>query len=139
MPTGKVIDDTKMTESREIPTVQTTVVGIGPTTSDHLPTGTVAITPGPAQPNLVVNVVTPIVAVSVRFVNTFLTTLTGLVIAAMASNAAGAQVIHATTFWHLVMDCATLSVASAGVGLLKDLVTIFGRLEGKYPLMTGNV
>lgn len=131
--------ETKRTESSEIPVVHTTVVGVGPTQPEHLPSGTVAVTPGPAQPNLVVNVVTPIVAVSVRFVNTFLTTLTGLVIAAMASNAAGAEVIHASTFWHLVLDCATLSVASAGVGLLKDLVTIFGRLEGKYPLMTGNV
>jgi hypothetical protein len=26
-----------------------------------------------------------------------------------------------------------------GLGFLKDLVTIFGRLENKYPLLTGGV
>jgi len=126
----------KMTESAPIPVVHATVVGVGPSTSDHLPTGTVAVTPGAAQPNLVLNVITPIVAIAVRFANTFLTTLVGLVMAGMTP---AGDVLKANDFVELVLACATLSVAGAGVGLLKDLVTIFGRLEGKFPLLTGNV
>lgn len=115
--------------------LQTTVVAAGAVPSQ---TSATAPTPG-NDPDIVVTVVRPMLAVTIRFINAFLTTLTGLVVAAMASNAAGANVIHATTFWHMVLDCATLSVAGAGVDLLKNLVTIFGKLETKFPLMTGNV
>jgi hypothetical protein len=49
------------------------------------------------------------------------------------------SVDKANGFGHLVLTCAGLSVAGAGFGLLKELVTVFGRLEGKYPLLTGSV
>ena len=47
-----------------------------------IPSGTVAHTPGVA-PNVIVQVVQPIAAILVRFINTFLTTLVGLVVAGM--------------------------------------------------------
>lgn len=129
--------DDKMTASTPIEPLHATVVGVGPAAEKFLPSGTVAATPGTAQPNVVMNVVSPFVAIAVRFVNTFLTTLVGLVMAGMTP--AGQNVIKANDFVHLVLACATLSVAGAGVGLLKDLVTIFGRLENKFPLGTGSV
>lgn len=101
-----------------------------------IPTGTVLTTPD-HQPNVIVTVITPIMAIVVRFTTQFLTTLLGLVTAGMTP--AGAKVIQAADFWHLVLTCASLSVVGAGVGLIKDLVTVFGRLEGKYPLLTGSV
>jgi hypothetical protein len=130
-------DEQKMTESTAVEPVHATVIGVGSSSERFLPSGTVAQTPGNAQPDVVMNVVSPIVAIVVRFINTFLTTLVGLVMAGMTP--AGQHVIKANDFLQLVAACATLSVAGAGVGLLKDLVTIFGRLETKYPLGTGSV
>lgn len=126
----------KTTEERPLSPVAVTVIGHGPVTGGSAPmeTGLVATTPAPNQPNLLVTVVTPIAAVCIRFINTYLTVLTGLVAAGMTSD-----IIPHTDFFELVVSCAGLSIAGAGVGLLKDLVTIFGRLEGKFPLLTGNV
>lgn len=104
--------------------------------SDIHENGVTAVTPG-HLPNLVVTVVTPLMAVLVRFINQFLTTLVGLVAAGMTP--AGARTLQADDFFHLVLTCASLSVAAAGLGFIKDCVTIFGRLESKYPLGTGSI
>lgn len=97
------------------------------------PSGTVIVTPD-HQPNIVVNVVTPIIAIASRFITSFLTALLGILTGAMAT-----QVITATDFLHLVYKCAGLALAGAVIGLIKDLITVFGKLEGKYPLATGSV
>lgn len=116
----------------DLPPVAVTVIG---TKSDAIPApGTVAVTPKETQPNLIVNVVTPLAAILIRFVNAYLTMLVGLVSAGMATN-----IIPAQDFGQLVLACAKLSVAGAGLGLLKDLVTVFGKLEQKFPLLTGSV
>jgi hypothetical protein len=119
-----------------LPPVAVTVIGGTGDGGAPLTSGTIATTPD-HQPNLVTTVITPIAAIVVRFVNQFLTSLVGLVMAGMTP--AGGRVLQADDFLHLVLTCAGLSVAGAGLGLLKDLVTIFGRLEGKYPLLTGSV
>lgn len=69
-------------------------------------------------------------ALLVRFINAFLTMLVALTSAGMTTN-----IIPAKDFMDLVLKCATLSVAGAGLGLMKDLVTIFGKLEQKIPLL----
>lgn len=122
----------KTTESRPVEPVQVAIVATGD--KSRLSTGTEAETPGAHQPNIIVNVVGPLFAVSIRFANTFLTVLLGLVTGALASH-----VIPYHDFIDLVLKCAGLSVAGAGIGLIKDLITIFGKLEGKYPLATGNI
>lgn len=126
----------KTTEAAELHPVTVTVIGGGTATGGPVPieTGTVATTPAPHQPNLLVTVIPPVVAILIRFANTFLTVLLGLITGAMATN-----VIPAKDFLDLVLKCAGLSIAGAGIGLIKDLVTIFARLEGRYPLLTGNV
>lgn len=126
------------TETVSVPPVAVTIIGgtgdgSKPSRGIDLLGGTIATTPG-SQPNLLVTVVSPILAIVVRFANAFFTMLVALVGAAMTSN-----VIPADDFLHLVLKCATLSVAGAGLGALKDIVTIFGRLEGKFPLLTGSV
>ena len=75
-----------------------------------------------------------IAAISIRFINSYLTMLVGLVGAGMVSN-----IIPAHDFIQLVQSCAKLSLAGAGFSFLKDLVTVFGNLEKKYPLLTGNI
>jgi len=110
-------------------TVKVTVIGTG---DGGLKPG-MAVTAG-AAPNVLIGVIQPVTAIVIRGINTYLTTLVGLVAAGMTSD-----IIPYTDFLALVMTCAKLSVAGAALGALKDCVTIFGRLESKFPLLTGNV
>ena len=130
MPTDKVSDATPLHP------VTVAVIGTGNVSGGPTPmqSGTTAVTPSPHQPNLLVQVVPPFVAILIRFVNTYLTILVGLVAAGMTSDA-----IPSTDFFNLVVKCAGLSIAGAGIGLLKDTLTIFSKLENKFPLLTGNV
>lgn len=121
-------------DKTETTTIQPVAVAmIGGQHDGAIPSGTVVTTPG-HQPNLIVQVVTPIAAIAIRFTNTFLTSLIGIVTGAMSTD-----VIQASDFLHLVYKCAGLAIAGATIGLLKDLVTVFGKLEGKYPLATGSI
>lgn len=126
----------KQTDPSPLPPVSVTVIGQGGVTGGPAPmrSGTIATTPAAHQPNLLITVISPLLAILIRFLNTYLTILVGLVAAGMTSDA-----IPSTDFLHLLLTCAGLSVAGAGMGLLKDLVTVFGRLESKFPLLTGNV
>ena len=113
-------------------TMRVAVVGTG----DGGPSqtgSTTAVTPH-GRPDLIVTFVAPLAAVAIRFVNMYLTIFSGLVAAGMTSDA-----IPAADFGQLLWKCAGLSIAGSVVGLIKDLVTVFGRLENKYPLLTGSV
>jgi hypothetical protein len=123
-------DDVKTTP---IPVLPVTVIAEPGTPGSPLTTGTPAVTPD-HQPNLVVNVVTPIVAIAVRFLNLYLNTVLGLVLAATTT-----QIIPASDFTHLLLKCAGMSLVGPTIGLIKDMITIFGKLEGKYPLLSGSV
>ena len=103
--------------------------GDGETLTSGMKARTVA-----GQPNLVLTVVTPLAAILIRFGNNYLTMLVGLISAGMISD-----VLPAMEFWSLVRACAQLSIAGAGLNALKDIVTIFGKLEGRFPLSTGSV
>lgn len=124
--------DEKVTLSRPVEPVVVTVIGTGD--GSRLPSGTKAETPGVHTPDLIVSVVGPAKAISIRFINVFLTSLLGILTGAMATH-----VIPAGDFWQLLVKCAGLSIAGAIVGLIKDLITVFGRLEQKNPLLTGSV
>lgn len=121
-----------------IPPVQVTMVdsGIRLAGASPLTDGTIATTPD-HQPNLRVTVIGPIQAIAVRFAYAFLTALVGLLVAAMTP--AGGKLLYTSDFFSLLLTCGSLALPGAALGLLKDLVTIFGRLEAKYPLATGNV
>lgn len=128
--------DDKVTDTQPLAPVKVTVIGQGDVSGGPAPmiTGTIATTPLTHQPNLVAIVVSPLLAILIRFGNNYLTILVGLIGAAMVSD-----VIPYTDFVNLVTKCAGLSVAGAGFSALKDMVTIFGRLETKFPLLTGSV
>lgn len=119
-------DDQQKTAPMPLEPVQALVIG---STGDG---GTVqkTIQTPDGQPNIIIQVVSPMLAILVRFVNSFLVMLVSLVSAGMTTN-----IIPAKDFWDLVVKCATLSVAGAGLGFLKDLVTVFGNLEKKFPLL----
>lgn len=124
--------DVKESAPQAIPPVVVTVVG-EPQDGSPLTTGTVGSTPD-HQPNLVVQVVTPLVAILIRFTNLYLVTLLGLLAGGVTTGA-----IPASDFAHLVVKCAALSLAGPTLGLLKDAITILGGLEKKFPLLTGSV
>jgi len=95
------------------------------------------VTPGSATPNLVVQVVPVALALVVRFGNAYVTTLVGIASAMMTPY--GQDMIPSGDFADVLSKAALLAISGPTVALLKDLVTIFGKLEGKFPLMTGNV
>lgn len=125
----------KVTANRPIDPVTVTVIGTGD--ASRLPPTTEAETPGAHDPNVIIRAIQPFVAIAVRFVNVFLTQLAGLVVAGMTS--AGGKLLYTSDFYHLILICASLSLPGAGIAFIKDLVTVFGRLEQKYPLLTGSV
>lgn len=123
------------TETTPIPIVNVAIVGTGET-AHPMPQGTVAVTPD-HLPNVVVTVIGPVQAISVRFINTFLTVLIGLVTASMTP--IGGKLLYTHDFMRMIWLCSSLALPGAVVGLIKDLITVFGRLERKYPLATGSV
>lgn len=109
------------------------LVGVRENEGAPIQNGQVIETPD-HQPNLVARVIAPIVAIAVRFANAYLTALVGLVTVGLTTD-----MLPATDFLHLVIKCAGYSLAGPCVSLIKDLITIFGKLERKFPLLTGNV
>ena len=124
--------DEKSTEPRPVEPINVAVIGTGD--ARRLPTGTVAETPGEHMPNVVTKVVTPIVALVIRFINVFLPVFSGILSAAMVTN-----MIPATDFLNLVAKSASMAFAGTCMAFMKDVITIFGKLEQKFPLLTGNV
>lgn len=102
--------------------------------------GQVIVTPD-HQPNLVVRVITPIVAIAIRAANLFLASVIGFLSATMipAGDNPVLKALHAMEFYQLVMTAAGLAIAPTVFGALKDLATIGLRLEKKFPLLTGSV
>lgn len=82
------------------------------------------------QPNIIATFIPTTLAVIVRFLDTFLTILVAAVTAGSVTN-----LIPAKDFWELLLKCASLSVAGAIIGLLKDLIVIAGQLKKRFPLL----
>ncbi len=103
--------------------------------NDVVPTnGTIAKTPGYWQPDLIVRAVTPLVAITIRFLNVYVGSLVGILTGAMASD-----VIPATDFWGLFGKCAGLALGGSILLLLKDVTTVLSGLEKSHPLASGSV
>jgi hypothetical protein len=120
-------------DTAPIPPVEVTVIG-NPSSGAPIPSGSVIPTPD-HQPNIVYNVVTPIVAIVVRFLNTFCISLAGL----LGGGGLTQKLLPHADITSLVWSSVTLSACIAGVGLLKDCGTVFSGLEKKFPLATGSV
>lgn len=116
--------------------IQATVIGTG----DGMPQNgtTVEATTPHGVPDVAVRFIRPIVAILVRFINTYLVTLSGIVVGGMSQGAAN-TIMPYHDFQDLVMKAALLAVSVPVLGAIKDSATIFGKLETKYPLLTGSV
>lgn len=100
----------------------------------QIPSGTEFQTPD-HQPNVVVMVVTPIVAILIRAVNVFLNTLLG----GMGLVGVSSLTAMPTLAWASWKVAIVFAASAALVNVLQTCATIFGKLENKFPLMTGNV
>ncbi len=113
-------------------TVKPTIVTVtGTGDGKALPDRVLAQTPD-GLPNVEVRVIQPLMVILIRSARVYLQTLLGLVTAGMAAPKA----IPAADFYHLVILCAGLSLAPAGVTLLQNAVELLGQLNQKYPTLT---
>lgn len=123
--------DTPATPTVENP-VTISIIGTGSGTGGGVaptPDGTVAKTPA-GQPNLRIQVITPVIAIVVRALNVFATTFVG----ALGAGAVG--VAPSTWTWKAA---AGIALGAAILETAKNSITIFNRLEGKWPLLTGSI
>jgi hypothetical protein len=121
-----------------IPPVTVAMVGTGTgdgSVSAPLTPGTVAKTPD-HQPNIVLNVITPAVAVMVRAVTLFLIAFSA---ALSVAGIGGKDIMPVADMQHAIRLAMWMGLSAAGVGTVKNLITIFSGLEGKYPLGTGSI
>lgn len=112
--------------------VKVVVAGVG-----ELQPGTrvEAVTPG-QQPNIAVQVIGPAVAILVRFLHVFGMTWLALM---ATGGATGQEILPWNDVAQLATKCAYAASITAGFGAAKDLVTLLGRLEQRFPFLTGQV
>ncbi len=125
----------------QIPPVEVTVIGTGTGNGGTpIPSGTVLQTPD-HQPNVLYNVISPARAIAVRVAFMFAKSVFGFMTLAMIPPGSNQvlQALHALDTWHIVVMSAGLAIAPTAIDLAQSLVTVLGKLEQKYPLMTGSV
>lgn len=98
--------------------------GIEPSKTIQTPAG---------QPNVVLVVVKPLTLIGVRVLRTYLQTLLGLVTAGIVAPNA----LPAKDFIHLLALCASLSVASAAISLIQNIIELLAQFDQSHPTLTG--
>lgn len=124
--------ETKM-QTEPIPPVQLAIVGGTGSGGSPLTAG-IAVTPD-HQPNFAYQIISPLMAIAVRFGNTFCVSLVG----SFTTGGLTDKIIPHADIVQLVHSSIMIAICIAGVGALKDSATIFMGLEKKFPLSTGNV
>lgn len=117
----------------EVPASSVTVLAIGTGTGDGTGNGTpmqVVETPE-GHKNVAIKFVTPLMAITVGFVVTFLTVL----LAVVAAAGTAPDLLPFNDFRQLLEKSATIALSSACFNLLKDLLTLFTALKNKFPLL----
>jgi len=104
-------------------TVSASTMGTGP--------GTIVTAAG--QANIVVKVVQPFVIVGVRAMRVFLQTLLGLTTAGLVTPKA----LPAQDFVHLLVLCASLSVAPAVICVLQNVGELLAKFDQSHPTLAG--
>lgn len=85
------------------------------------------------QPDVVVTVIGPVVAIIVRALKAYLQTLTGLLSASAFGMAS--TVLPAGDFIHTLKVCAGLSVASGVMSLLTNISVLLTALGDRFPIL----
>lgn len=91
------------------------------------------------QANIRLNVIWPVVAIVVGFVHQFGTTFLACLTAAGLGVGVGALVNVHAPIGEVIKGAAWVALISAGLDLVKNVVSLFGELRNKYPLLTGSL
>lgn len=94
--------------------------------------GQVVVTP-PGQPNIIIRVITPFVAIFMRAVKTYFQTLLGLM-SAYATGAASST-LPVGDFMHTLRVCAGLSVGAAVMSVLMNIPLLLTDLGERFPVL----
>lgn len=86
-------------------------------------------------PNVIVRVITPLASICVRSLRVYLQTLVGLL--AAGGIGAASNTLPAHDFTKLFLACAGLSVASAAVCAIQNVIELLGDLDQRFPLLRG--
>lgn len=118
---------------KPVPELPVTVIGVRtPDSGAPIVNGQVIQTPD-SQPNLVVRVISPLVAVFVRAAKVFINTLLG------GLGLTGVSAATGTLPWASWEAAAATAASAAFVSILLNATTILGDLEKRFPLLTGSV
>ncbi len=86
-------------------------------------------------PNVIIKVITPLMSIAIRSLRVYLQTLVGLL--AAGGIGAASNTLPAHDFGALLMTCAGLSVASAAVCAIQNVIELLGNLDQKFPTLRG--
>ena len=117
------------------PITAVVIKGTGPGGTTPVQDKTVAVTQA-GVPNTYYRVISPILALAIRFGYLFFTSLAGSL---TGGGVSGQNIIVWHDFQELLYKASILAVTIALVGLIKDIATIFTRLEATHPLASGSV
>lgn len=87
----------------------------------------------PGQPDIVITVITPLVAIIVRASKAYVQTLVGLLSASAFGMAS--TVLPAGDFVHTLKVCAGLSVASGVMSALTNISVLLTALGDRFPIL----
>lgn len=91
------------------------------------------------QANVRLNVIRPAIALVVGFIHQFGTTFLACLTAAGLGVGVGALVNVHAPMEEVIKGAAWVALISAGLDLVKNVVSFFGELRNKYPLLTGSI
>lgn len=132
MPDPDPIPASKESAPQPIAPVVVTVIGTGTTAAAApLTTGTVGSTPD-HQPNLVVQVVTPVAVIAVRSARAFFQVLAASVTGIQAGLLS--SVVTPGDFWHTLHAGVVLASCAAVVCAIQNSAELFTKLAEKFPL-----
>ena len=100
--------------------------------ANRAPAG-MTVTTAVGHPEVIIKVVQPLMIILVRASRVFLQTLLGLLSAGMVAP----KLLPVADFNHLLISCASLSVASAVVCVIQNAIELLGRLDQKFPTLSG--
>ena len=107
-----------------------TVLAIGTGDGGPMPTQQL-VTTGANQKDVVIKFITPLAAITVGFIVTFLTVL----LAVIAAGGASPDMIPFADFAQLLEKASKVALTGAVINLLKDLLTLFTSLKSRFPLL----
>jgi len=123
-------EETKAGDTTLTPSPQPIVVTVPATAISGTGPGTI-ITPA-GQANVVVKVIQPLTIIVVRALRVFLQTLLGLTTAGLVTPKA----LPAQDFVHLLVLCASLSLAPAVICIIQNMIELLARFDQSNPTLT---